>query len=167
MSDHPEQEFAPPIEAVVEKGRAEFADFDLRSDVAVSLAGNRPDFFTAVSRLPDAHRIVAGLVEDPDEAERIFRLPTAQMNAALSKVGHAANPAPAKAPPQQRPVAPDITDPKLSTRAYIEARDAQERTRRQPPPEPPRSVNLYDPKLSTAEFIRAREAQTRARGHRR
>jgi hypothetical protein len=171
VSDHL-QEVRDRIDGVIAKGRAEFPDFDARSEAVVELGGrDRPDFALALARIPDAHRAVAKLAEDPDEAVRILALPTAQMNLALVKLATkaAAKATDAKSPaPKPAATRTDLADPKLTPRQYIAARNEQLRARRQPPPaQPARAVNLYDPKLTARDFIAARNAADASRRGRR
>jgi hypothetical protein len=77
------------MDGLLNKGRAEFKDFDDRcNEVARMGAGDRLDFMGIVSDptiITDGQKLIAQLAENPDEAERILKLPTVQMTAALVK----------------------------------------------------------------------------------
>lgn len=72
---------------LVSAGNAEFHDFTDRCNIVASLgAGDRSDFMQVVTdpdTIPDGHKVIAQLAENPEEAARILALPTAQMSAAL------------------------------------------------------------------------------------
>lgn len=74
---------------VLSTGAAEYSDFTDRCNVVASLgAGERPDFLQVITDpdiIPDGHKVIAQLAENPEEAARILALPTAQMSAALVK----------------------------------------------------------------------------------
>jgi hypothetical protein len=121
-SSDPELSFS--VAELIENGRAEFPDFDAASEVVVRLAHGRPDFVEALAELPDGHRVVAKLANDPKAAARILGLPRVRMAAALG--GYAARPAPA---PVAKPVARPAPAPKaaapapMTSREYIEFRN--------------------------------------------
>lgn len=74
---------------VFQTGAAEYPDFNDRCNVVASLgAGERADFMQVITDpdiIPDGHKVIAQLAENPDEAARILALPTPQMSAALVK----------------------------------------------------------------------------------
>jgi hypothetical protein len=164
----PTSDIAGRIGAVIEQGRAEFADFDERSKAVMLLGGqDQPAFLPAIAGLPHAHRVVARLAEDPEQAERVLALPPRAMAAELARIAVKAGKEPAKAAPTPPADKPARDPSKQSPREYIEARNAEIRARRQPPPEPVKKVNLYDPSLTPREFIAARNAEERGRRRRR
>jgi len=73
----------------IKAGEAEYKDFTDRCNVVASLgAGDRPDFMEIItdpSVLPDGHKVIAQLAENPEEAARILALPPLAMAAALVK----------------------------------------------------------------------------------
>ena len=76
-------------DGLLKAGNTEYKDFTDRCNVVASLgAGDRPDFMQIVTDpevIPDGHKIIAQLADNPDEAARILALPTVQMTAALVK----------------------------------------------------------------------------------
>ena len=74
---------------VLGAGAAEYPDFNERCNIVASLgAGERGDFMQVITDpdiIPDGHKVIAQLAENPDEAARILALPTPQMSAALVK----------------------------------------------------------------------------------
>lgn len=156
MSDAVQQELGRRIDAVIEQGRAETPDFDERSALVVALgAAERPEFARAIAMLPNAHRVVSALADNPEEAMRVLSLPSGVMAAELAKLAtKPAAPRPATQAPT-RPAGPDTA--KMSPREFIEWRNKQERTKREAKPDPGPRVSEADMrKLSGRAFIEAR-----------
>lgn len=85
--------------AVLSAGNGEYKDFTDRCNVVANLGGaDRPDFMEIVtdpSIVPDGHKIIAALADNPDEAARILSLPTVAMSAELARYAErVAKPAP-------------------------------------------------------------------------
>lgn len=100
-------------DTLLASGNTEYRDFTDRCNVVASLgAGDRPDFMQIVTDptvIPDGHKVIAQLAENPDEAARILALPTVQMTAALVKFQAEQSKAPppadiSKVPPPIRPI---------------------------------------------------------------
>lgn len=76
-------------DGLLKAGNTDYKDFTDRCNVVASLgAGDRPDFMQIVTDpevILDGHKVIAQLADNPDEAARIFALPTVQMAAALVK----------------------------------------------------------------------------------
>ncbi len=160
---------AAQIDALVVKGRAEFADFDDRSHVVVALATDMTELREAIGGMPDGHRIVAGLADDPDEAARILALRGHKLGAAIGEfAAKAAKPAAAAAPRPPKAAAPDpITDEALPMRDWSAAMNSRDRRRREAAKAPPVNRNLYDPNISDEDFGKGVDAMLRARHARR
>lgn len=73
----------------LDNGVKDFKDFNDRCAVVADLgAQDRPEFMQLVTDpeiIPDGHKVVAQLADQPEEAARILRLPATQMAAALTK----------------------------------------------------------------------------------
>lgn len=100
-------------DGLLKAGNTEYKDFTDRCNVVASLgAGDRADFMQIVTDpavIPDGHKVIAQLAENPDEAARILALPTVQMTAALVKFQAEISKAPApkplsNVPPPIRPI---------------------------------------------------------------
>lgn len=76
-------------------GSDEFRDFNERCNLLADLgAGDRPDFMQIVTdptTIPNGHRVVAALADDPNEAARILALPTHTMSAELARFAEKLN----------------------------------------------------------------------------
>lgn len=69
--------------------------------VAAMGAGDSPEFMQIITDpdiIPDGHKVVAALADNPDEAQRILALPPIQMAAALTRFGATATTKAADAP---------------------------------------------------------------------
>jgi hypothetical protein len=142
------REFNKACNDLVGRGRQEYNDFDdaIKALNAVGYA-NRPDALTAITQLPDGHRVYRELASDLDNAARVLSLPPMAMAIELARMSTGATPArpePEALPPAQ-PVVP-------ITRA----------------PEPLRAVGGTSAraqvpleKTSMADFIRRRDAEER------
>lgn len=107
--------------------------------VAAMGAGDSPEFMAIITDpeiIPDGHKVVAALADNPEEAQRILALEPIKMAAALTRFANAAPPkAPAalsSAPAPIKPVggsakasAPEDTD---DMKAWIAKRNATART---------------------------------------
>jgi hypothetical protein len=121
-----QREFKAKAEHMMDAGNKEFgpSEFNDRCNVVASLgAGDRADFMEIVTDpdiIPDGHKLIGALADDPEEAQRIFKLPATKMAAALvqfqSKIKPAEKPisqAPAPIKPiggSAKPSAPNDTD---------------------------------------------------------
>ena len=156
------------IDALVAKGRAEYQDFDDRSAYVAALAGNLDELRQAIGGMPDGHRVVAALADDPDEAARILALRGHKLGAAIGRfAAKGAKPAAAE-PPPQAPAPDPIHDEALPMRDWSGGEEQQ----RSPAPgggmkAPPGNHDLYDPKISDEDFNKLRAAQAAARQARR
>lgn len=102
-----QRQFDERCNAIADKGRQEFADFNERLGAFQALGGIPPALVEAVVEAApeDGHKILYNLGGNLDEAYRISRLSPAQMGAAVAKLAGAA-PAPrvSRAPePAPRP----------------------------------------------------------------
>jgi hypothetical protein len=160
---------ATQIDALVAKGRAEFSDFDDRSAYVAAVAGNLDELRQAIGGMPDGHRIVAGLADDPDEAARILALRGHKLGAAIGQfAARGAKPAAAAAPPPPKAAAPDpTTDDALPMRDWSAAMNSRDRQRREAAKAPPTNRNLYDPNISDEDFGKGVDAMMAARQARR
>jgi hypothetical protein len=77
------------VSAVLNAGNGEYKDFTDRCNVVANLGGaDRPDFMEIVTDpaiVPDGHKIIAALADDPNEAARILSMPTVAMSAELAR----------------------------------------------------------------------------------
>jgi hypothetical protein len=129
---------AARMNEVVQKGRAEFPDFDTAAGYVVSMSADQMELRHALGELgEDAHRVVARLADDPDEAARLLALRGPRLGAALGKfAAKAATPAtPKQAITQAAPKAKgvDLYDPNLSKadfNAELDRRDREKRAAR-------------------------------------
>lgn len=118
-------------------GRTEFPDFDDKSGVLASLgAVEKPAFLEAVVALPNGHRLVPMLADDPDEAMRILDLPPLRMAAELGRLAEKAGAAP---------------KPKSVSNAPAPVAPVNGRAKRE--------WNLSDDDIPMAEYVRLREKQ--------
>lgn len=126
----------------IQAGQKEFgaAEFNqICSDVAAMGAGDSPEFMQLVTDpeiIPEGHRVLAALRDNPDDAQRIANLPPVKMAAALVAFANKAKPQAAQissAPEPIRPVggsakasAPDEQEPieawMAKRRAQVEAK---------------------------------------------
>jgi hypothetical protein len=154
---------ASRLNSVVTKGRAEFADFDDRSNYVVVLADDKAALRGALAELPDAHQVVARLADDPDEAARILSLRGIRLAAELGRYA-ASKPTPAAAP---QPVAPkpapqpDIHDESLPMGEWAKLWDKRQAAKRSEPL--PANRDIHDPNLPMRDFVRLYDVQERER----
>ena len=160
---------AAQIDALVAKGRAEYQDFDDRSGYVVALASNMDELRDAIAGMPDGHRVVAALADDPDEAARILALRGTRLGRAIGEfAAKAAKPAAAPTPPPPKPPAADpTTDDALPMRDWSAAMNSRDRQRREAAKAPPTNRNLYDPNISDEDFGKGVDAMMAARQARR
>ena len=139
-----QQNFNAACNRVFEAGRAEFATFeeDVSRLNAVG-AGQRPDFLTAITALPEGHRVYHQRASTLDEAARVLSLHPMAMAVELARLAQTPAPAPAPAPPPVVSQAPPPIRPiggggrspmpmdKLSTADWIRARDKEVAERRE------------------------------------
>lgn len=103
------------VNSVLSAGNTEYKDFTERCNVVAQLGGaDSPDFMAIVtdpSIVPDGHKVIAALADDPNEAARILSLPSVAMSAELARfaerVGKPASPGKqvSRAPAPIRPIA--------------------------------------------------------------
>lgn len=129
-------------------GKGEFPDFE---DAVGALnavgAGNRTDFLTAITAIPDGHRVYHALAQDLDNAARVLSLHPLQMAVELARMsvaqpagnalagnGTPEPPAVSNAPPPIRPLRGASRGPlpldKVSMAEFIKQRDREEAERR-------------------------------------
>lgn len=107
--------------------------------VAAMGAGDSPEFMAIITDpeiIPDGHKVVAALADNPEEAQRILALEPIKMAAALTRFANAAPPkAPAALSSAPAPIKPVGGTAKASTpedtddmRAWIAKRNATART---------------------------------------
>lgn len=174
-------DLAAQMDAVISKGRAEYADFDDRSAICAALAGNLDELREAVGGLPDGHRVIAALADDPDAAASILPLRGRHFGMALGQFAatkaakapaRSAQPAPARAAsatPAQS-TASDILDDKLPMTDWTAAMDRRAQQHREAAKAPPTTSDIYAADISTEDFNKlfdqrwaARQARRRAR----
>jgi hypothetical protein len=154
-------DLAARMDEVVQKGRAEFPDFDERSAFVVGVGANPGELRQALAELgPDAHRVVAQLADDPEEAGRILGLRGPKLGAALARYGAMEKAAPPVAPKAPEKQAASITDPDLPMAEYSRLRTAQTTERRE---RKPAATDPYDPKIPMQDYVVIRDQQERAR----
>lgn len=107
------KEYERRAKSWVQAGQKEFgaAEFDtICADVAAMGVGDSPDFMQIITDpeiVPEGHKVLAMLREDPDTAERILAMPPMKMSAALALMSTKEKPTPApisKAPAPIKPV---------------------------------------------------------------
>ena len=156
-------DLAARMDEVVQKGRAEFEGFDNSSNFVVTMSADQTALRHALGELgDDAHRVVARLADDPDEAARLLALRGTKLGAAIAKfAAKTAAPAVERAapPPKPEPV-PPLYDPTLSTKAWAKAWDKRHEGRE---PYKPKVTDIYDPNISMADFDHAMSLRERAR----
>jgi hypothetical protein len=128
---------AARMNEVVQKGRAEYPDFDTAAGYVVSMSADQMELRHALGELgDDAHRVVARLADDPDEAARLLALRGSKLGAALGKfaakaaTSAAPKPAATQAEPKPKPKAIDLYDPNLSKADFNAELDRREREKR-------------------------------------
>jgi hypothetical protein len=112
-------------------GRKEFPDFVDRCNAVANMgASERPEFMRIVADIPDGHKIVAQLADNPDEAVRILNLPAHRMAYELAKF--TPKPKPVSAAPEPiKPIsgpaggAPNALSDDAKVDAWMKARQAQ------------------------------------------
>jgi hypothetical protein len=107
-------------EAWIARGNADFPDFTERCNQLADMgAGDNPTFMQAVGELPDGHKVLANLAENPAETARILKLPPVRMALELATLSHriAAAPPPAPKPTSQAP--PPIRPIQTTSRAEV------------------------------------------------
>lgn len=81
-----QQAFKQKTDSLLSQGRAEFKDFDDRCNLIAEIGGNdRADFLPLVTELPDSHKILAQMADNPSEARRILSAPGPLMAIELTK----------------------------------------------------------------------------------
>lgn len=128
---------------IADKGKKELANFDgaLANLTAVGALGanSNPTFLQAVTELPDAHKLLHHLGNNPDEAARINSLPPMKMAMELAKIEAQLNTPKikpvSKAPAPITPVSGnggnsgDLSDPDMSMAEFRRIRDKQREER--------------------------------------
>lgn len=97
--------FNRECDRVAELGAKEFPDFNSAiGSLWPMLGGFKPDLVEAALEAGNAHKVLYALSQDPDEAERIAKLPPNRMGAAIAKLAAAPPPAaPAPKPVSKAP----------------------------------------------------------------
>ncbi len=119
-----QREYQAKVQTFGDLGAKEFPDFIERCNTVAGLGlapSDNPAFMQTIAEMPDGHRIVAHLAENPDEAMRIAGEPVHKMALNLAKISSSlAKPEQvSRAPAPITPVggsvnsAPDIYDPKM------------------------------------------------------
>jgi hypothetical protein len=134
MADDPAA-LAARMNEVVQKGRAEYPDFDTAAGYVVSMSADQMELRHVLGELgDDAHRVVAHLADDPDEAARVLALRGPKLGAALGKfaarAATSATPKPAATQAAPKPKAIDLYDPNLSKADFNAELDRREREKR-------------------------------------
>lgn len=138
------REYQARVNSWYQGGKTEFPDdFDDKCNIVASLgAAERPEFMQIVTDpdlVPDGHKVVAALADDPQEAARILSLPPIAMSAALvkyaDKVGKPKGKSVSKAPDPMKPIsgsakANDEPSPDDSEEEWFRKREAQIAARR-------------------------------------
>lgn len=103
-----QQAFKQKTDSLLSQGRAEFKDFDERCNLIAEIGGNdRADFLPLVTELPDSHKILAQMADNPAEARRILSAPGPLMAIELTKFAmNAAKPAPKQISSAPKPITP-------------------------------------------------------------
>lgn len=123
------------MDEVVKSGRAEFKDFDDSANFVVTMSADQMALRHALGELGvDAHRVVASLADDPDEAARLLALRGPKLGAALgkfaAKAATPATPKPAAAQAAPKPKAINLYDQNLSKADFNAELDRREREKR-------------------------------------
>jgi hypothetical protein len=139
------------MDQIVERGRAEFPDFDESSGYVVAVSADRDGLRHALGELgDDAHRVVARLADDPDEAARLLALRGPKLGAAIAKFAAKTSAPPAATPSPSRPEPPPVLhDPSAPMKDWVAAWDKRNDGHK---PYEPKSRDLYDPNISSADF---------------
>lgn len=151
------------MDEVVKAGRAEFPNFDDASHFVVSMSADPMALRDTLSELgDDAHRTVARLADDPDEAARLLALRGPKLGAALAQYSAKA-PTAAKSQAAPEPEAvPTLRDPAAPMKAWVAAYDRRNEGQQ---PYAPKSADLYSPDISDRDFnleMDRREREKRA-----
>jgi hypothetical protein len=151
---------ATALDAIIAKGRAEYPDFDDRSHFAVAVSAAPDEFRHALAELgTEAHRVVARLADDPDEAARILALRGTKLGTAIGRYAATAEPKPE--PPKPAPAGPDVYDENLPMADWVKAWDKRQADARKP--RAPSVADIHDPKISMEDFVLVRARQEAAR----
>lgn len=137
-----QQQFDESCNKMYDQGVKEFPDFQQKLNTYSMLGGMPPAFMEAVASLPDGHKVLHSLANNPDEARRVMSLPPMRMAIevaqAAGRLKVAALPTPSNAPAPITPV-------------HGSAKG---------------SVDFYNKETPTEDWIAARNADLRARGKR-
>jgi hypothetical protein len=108
-----QESYLKRAESWVKAGKKEFGDGEFDSmcaDVASMGVGDSPEFMQIITDpeiVPEGHKVIAMLREDPDTAERILAMPPMKMSAALALMSTKEKPAaPAGISKAPRPITP-------------------------------------------------------------
>lgn len=86
-------------DAWISKGNADFADFTARCNAVADMgAGENTAFMAAIARVPDGHKVIAALADNPAETTRILKLPPIDLALEVAALAHRASTAAAPAP---------------------------------------------------------------------
>src|SRR5690348_5054968 len=111
---------------LVARGREEFPDFDRRSEVAVA-AGVDRQVLDMLSDMPDAHRIVARLADDPEKAAAILSdTSSGRLGIELERLAERIRAEAKKATaPAPAPKARSLSDSDITMPEFVKLREAQ------------------------------------------
>lgn len=100
--------FDDACNAAYQAGKKEFPDFDKALSNFGLLGGLSREFLDAVTDLPDGHKVMYALGNNPDEASRILALPPLKMAVEIARLAEKASKSPAtpvsKAPAPITPI---------------------------------------------------------------
>jgi hypothetical protein len=124
---------------IYKAGMNEYPDFELKLKDLRELGGISPEFVEAADEAGDAHKIIAYLSRNLDEAERVMQMPPHKMGAALGKIGNrlvalaAAKPQ-SKAPAPIKPIGgkakAELSDDNMSIDEFMKREDEKMFSRR-------------------------------------
>lgn len=82
-----QQTYQQKAQTWLQNGKSEFKDFDDKCNVVAALgAGDKPEFMQIVTDLPDGHKIVAHMADNPEETQRILSLSPLSMAVEIAKM---------------------------------------------------------------------------------
>lgn len=132
-----EEDYKAALKSVIDGGAKEYGaqDWNAKTQLVAGLgATDNPAFMEALVALPDAHKLVASLADDPDRLSTLLAKRPAAMAAEMGRMAAAMESAPAKpvlskAPAPVKPIASRGTaaepDPsKMSMKEYVAWREA-------------------------------------------
>lgn len=89
-----QQTYTTRLNKMAASGTAEYGvnDFNDKCNIVASLGGERPEFMSIITDpdlMPEGHKVIGQLADNPEEAIRILSLPPVQMAAALTRFADA------------------------------------------------------------------------------